>query len=197
MTDGDTGGEREHILKTDLREFSYRRGTEGPYADNLDIDVLICGAGFGGVYALHEMRKAGYSTVLYDAGKGYGGTWRWVGRISTVTAMELVTDIPQNVYPGARVDSPVPIYELAIPEVYKDWTWSTNYPDWVELQAYFDHVDKVLDLRKDTSFQTVIVSAEFNKDDGKWHIKTEDGRYTKCKYFIVAAGFAAKRCEYR
>ena len=39
----------------------------------------------------------------------------------------------ENIYPGARVDSPVPIYELAIPEVYKDWTWTTNYPDWIEL----------------------------------------------------------------
>ena len=94
----------ERILKTDLREYSNRKRTDGPYADNLDIDVLIVGAGFGGAYSLYEMRKQGYSTVLFDAGTSFGGTWRW------------------NIYPGARVDSPVPIYELAIPEVYKDWT---------------------------------------------------------------------------
>lgn len=34
-------------LKTQLTEFAHRRGTEGPYADNLDVDVLIVGAGFG------------------------------------------------------------------------------------------------------------------------------------------------------
>lgn len=94
----------ERILKTDLREYSNRKRTDGPYADDLDIDVLIVGAGFGGAYSLYEMRKQGLSTVLYDAGTSFGGTWRW------------------NIYPGARVDSPVPIYELAIPEVYKDWT---------------------------------------------------------------------------
>jgi cation diffusion facilitator CzcD-associated flavoprotein CzcO len=101
----------------------------------------------------------------------------------------------QNCYPGARVDSPVPIYELAIPEVYKDWTWSTNYPDWRELQAYFDHMDKVLELSKDCAFETVVTSAEFDKSSGKWQIKTADGRSAKTKYLIVAAGFAAKRCR--
>lgn len=94
----------ERVLKTDLREYSNRKRTDGPYADNLDIDVLVVGAGFGGAYSLYEMRKQGFSTVLFDAGTSFGGTWRW------------------NIYPGARVDSPVPIYELAIPEVYKDWT---------------------------------------------------------------------------
>lgn len=58
----------ERVLKTELHQYSRRRGTEGPYADDLDIDVLIVGAGFGGVFLLHEMRKAGYKTVLYDAG---------------------------------------------------------------------------------------------------------------------------------
>jgi len=37
--------EPERILKTDLREYSKRTRTDGPYADDLDIDVLIVGAG--------------------------------------------------------------------------------------------------------------------------------------------------------
>ena len=89
----------------------------------------------------------------------------------------------------------MPIYELAIPEVYKDWTWTTNYPDWRELQAYFDHLDKTLQLSKDCAFETVVTSAEFDTEAGKWHLKTADGRNAKSKYLVVAAGFAAKRCE--
>lgn len=98
-------------------------------------------------------------------------------------------------YPGARVDSPVPIYELAIPEVYKDFHWTTNYPNWEELQAYFDHMDKVLELSKDCAFETVVVSAEFDTKEGKWVVKTQDGRVAKARFLIVAAGFAAKRCK--
>ena len=83
--------ERPHpILKRNLAEFSRRSGTTGIYADNLDIDVLIVGAGFGGIYLLHEMRKAGYTTVVYEAGTSLGGVWRF------------------NTYPGARTDSEVP-----------------------------------------------------------------------------------------
>jgi len=40
-----------------------------------DLDVLIVGAGFSGIYLLYEMRKQGYKTTLYDAGTGFGGTW--------------------------------------------------------------------------------------------------------------------------
>lgn len=121
------------------------------------------------------MRKAGLNAAIYEAGTSFGGTWRW------------------NVYPGARVDSPVPIYELSIPEVYKDWHWTTNYPNWEELQGYFDHMDKVLNLSKDCSFETVVTSAEFDTEEGKWNVGTQDGRKAKAKHLVVCAGFAAKR----
>lgn len=68
----------ERVIKTDLWQYGKRRRTDGPYADNLDLDVLIVGAGFGGAYSLYEMRKQGLKAVLYDAGLGFGGTWRWV-----------------------------------------------------------------------------------------------------------------------
>lgn len=71
----------ERVLKTDLYQYGKRARIDGPYADDLDIDCLIIGAGFGGAYSLYEMRKQGYSTVLYDAGTSFGGTWRWVSRI--------------------------------------------------------------------------------------------------------------------
>lgn len=84
-------------------------------------------------------------------------------------------------------------YEYSIPEVFKDWTWTTNYPNYEELRAYFDHVDKVLDIKKDCAFESVVVDAQFNEAQGKWTVKTADGRTARSKYLVVAAGFAAKR----
>lgn len=162
--DGASNPSQDRILHTDLRQFSRRRGTEGPYADNLDIDCLVVGAGFGGIYLLHEMREAGYKTVLYEAGVNFGGTWRW------------------NVYPGARVDSEVPLYQLSINGTWEDWNYTTNYPGWDELQAYFDHVDKKLNLTKDCSFETVVTGAEFDTKEGKWTVKTHDGRSVKTRF---------------
>ncbi|KAF2454997.1 putative steroid monooxygenase [Lineolata rhizophorae] len=162
-------------IETELSDYAHRRDTAGPYADNLEVDALIVGGGFGGVYCLYEMRKLGLKTVIYEAGNDLGGTWRW------------------NCYPGAGVDSEIPEYQYSIPETWKDWTWSTNYPTYDELRKYFDHVDKVLHVKKDCAFDSVVVDAQFHVDEARWHVKTADGRTAKAKYFIVAAGFAAKR----
>ncbi|RYN43774.1 Baeyer-Villiger monooxygenase [Alternaria arborescens] len=162
-------------IKTELHEYAQRRGTTGPYADNLDVDALVVGGGFGGIYCWYELKKAGFHTVIYEAGNDLGGTWRW------------------NCYPGAGVDSEIPEYQLSIPETYKDWVWPNNYPDYKDLRAYFDHCDKVLGIKKETAFNSVVVDAQFNTREGKWTIKTADGRTAKAKYFVVAAGFAAKR----
>lgn len=56
----------------------------------LDLDAVVVGAGFAGVYLLHRLRKEGLKVKLVEAGSGLGGIWYW------------------NNYPGARVDSEYP-----------------------------------------------------------------------------------------
>jgi len=80
-------------------------------------DAIIVGAGFSGIYHLIHLRKLGLRCTVIDAGSDLGGTWYW------------------NTYPGARVDSHIPIYELALPELWKEWTWTEKFPGWQELQA--------------------------------------------------------------
>lgn len=87
----------------------------------------------------------------------------------------------------------MPIYEYSIPEVYNTWTWSTNYPEYSELQRYFRHVDKTLNLSKDTAFQTVVTDAYFDTTSAKWNVTTADGRHAKATFLILSAGFASKR----
>ena len=72
-------------------------------APDPDCDALIIGAGFSGIYLLHRLRQAGFRTRLIDAAAEPGGIWYW------------------NCYPGARVDSHVPIYEFSLPELWRDW----------------------------------------------------------------------------
>jgi cation diffusion facilitator CzcD-associated flavoprotein CzcO len=77
-------------------------GNTDQYADNLETDVLIVGAGFGGVYLMHKLRdELGFDCKIYEAGKDLGGIWHW------------------NCYPGARVDTQVPIYEYSIEKIWK------------------------------------------------------------------------------
>ena len=64
-------------LRTKLSEYGKRSRTDGPYADNLDVDALVVGGGFAGVFMMYSLRKAGLNPVMYEAGTDYGGTWRW------------------------------------------------------------------------------------------------------------------------
>ena len=89
------------------------------------------------------------------------------------------------------MDSEAPEYEFSFPEVWSTWNWSTNYPNYEELRAYFDHVDKVLDIKKDCSFNTVVVGADFDTKAGRWNIATEDGRNARAKYFVLGTGFVS------
>ncbi|KAH9827114.1 Cyclopentanone 1,2-monooxygenase [Teratosphaeria destructans] len=162
-------------LKTQLFEYGERKRTDGPYADNIEPDALVVGGGFGGVFCFWSLRNAGLKTVMYEAGNGYGGTWRW------------------NCYPGAMVDSEVPEYQLSIPDTWKDYHWPSNYPSYKELRDYFDHCNEKLDIASQTAFNTVVVGGKFNTEEGRWHVKTADGRTARPKYLILAAGFAAKR----
>ena len=96
-------------------------------------------------------------------------------------------------YPGARVDSQNPIYALSLPEVYKTWSWSQQYPGWEELQAYFKHVDKQLDISKDVYFSTKVLSGEFDANTNRWTVTCNTGKTFKASFLLPGIGFAAKR----
>jgi cyclohexanone monooxygenase len=60
--------------------------TNGNGSGERRYDAVIVGAGFGGLYMLHHLRKLGFSAHVIEAAAGVGGTWYW------------------NRYPGARCD---------------------------------------------------------------------------------------------
>ncbi|KAF7184598.1 hypothetical protein CNMCM7691_005782 [Aspergillus felis] len=142
----------------------------------LELDAVIAGAGFSGIYILHRLRdELKLNCKILEAGPDVGGTWYW------------------NTYPGARVDCPAPVYAFGIEEVWKNWTWSELYPEQKELGAYFRHVDEVLSVRKDCIFNARITAAHFNPSDGKWTVQTENGIRAVAKYFIPAIGFTTQQ----
>ena len=140
----------------------------------MEADAIIVGGGFSGIYILHRLRdQLGLNVKIIEEKSDLGGVWH------------------RNIYPGARVDSPSPVYGFGIEEVHKIWTWSQAYPGQAELQAYFKHVDSVLSIKKDCIFNTRVNGASFNPEIAKWIVRTEDGRTAVAKYFIPAIGFAA------
>ena len=42
-----------------------------------ECDVVVVGAGFGGLYSLYLLRQEGFDVRGVERGKGVGGTWYW------------------------------------------------------------------------------------------------------------------------
>ncbi|KAJ7579835.1 cyclohexanone monooxygenase [Mycena floridula] len=138
------------------------------------LDCLIVGAGFGGIQLLIELRKRGYSVKAFEAAKSLGGIWYW------------------NTYPGARVDSEVPVYEFSNPELWKDWEWTHRFPDGKEIQAYFNYVDKKLQISKDIFFDTSVVSARFDEAAEEWIVGLGCHETIRARFLLLCTGIGAK-----
>ncbi|KAG6860032.1 hypothetical protein C0995_000252 [Termitomyces sp. Mi166 len=143
-------------------------------AEHRNLDVIIVGAGFSGVYQLYKLRKAGFSVKVFEAGSGLGGIWYW------------------NRYPGARVDSDFLVYQFSLEELWKDWNWREKFPDRQEIVEYFDYVDTKLDLSRDISFNTRVTSASFNITTNRWSVFTDTGVIVNPRFLVLCTGFAAK-----
>jgi len=139
-----------------------------------DCDALIIGAGFSGLYLLHRLREAGFDARLVDSALEPGGIWYW------------------NRYPGARVDSHVPLYELSLPELWRDWTWSERFPGWRELRSYFHHVCDTLALWPHMTMGTKVTNATWDEAGRMWHVRTDGGKTVTTRYLLPCLGFAAK-----
>ncbi|HYW04077.1 MAG TPA: NAD(P)/FAD-dependent oxidoreductase [Gammaproteobacteria bacterium] len=137
-------------------------------------DVVIVGAGFAGIYQLHRLRERGFSARLIEAGEAPGGIWYW------------------NCYPGARVDTHVPVYELSLERLWRDWHWTERFPGWRELRAYFRYVERRLDLARDIRYGTRVTGAEFDPAADEWSIRCDDGSALRASFFILCTGFASK-----
>lgn len=136
-----------------------------------DLDVVVVGAGFAGLYLLHRFREMGMSAVAFETGDGVGGTWYW------------------NRYPGARCDVQSIDYSYSWDkELDETWEWSERYATQPEILRYLNHVADKHDLRRDVRFDTRVDGAVWDDDSELWSIATNDGNTTSCRYYVMATG---------
>ena len=136
-----------------------------------DVDAVVVGAGFAGLYMLHRLRRMGLSVRVFETGAGVGGTWYW------------------NRYPGARCDSDSVEYSYQFSDaLQQEWRWTERYPTQPEILRYLEHVADRFDLRRDIRFRTTVTQAVFDEAAGCWRIATADGARLSATYCIMATG---------
>ena len=135
------------------------------------VDVVVVGAGFAGMYALHKFRELGLSICVLEAGNDVGGTWYW------------------NRYPGARCDVPSVEYSYSFDrELEQDWNWTEIMAAQPEILEYANHVADRFDLRKDIQFQTRVESTVFDQTTNRWDILTQAGESFSARFCVMATG---------
>lgn len=142
---------------------------------NTELDAIVVGAGFSGLYMLYKLRdQLGLSVKAFETAPDVGGTWFW------------------NRYPGARCDSESYVYCYSFsPELLQEWDWSGKYPKQAEIHSYLRHVADRFDLRRDIQFETRVDSARYVEDRNVWEVETSHGETYVSTYLITAVGILA------
>jgi cation diffusion facilitator CzcD-associated flavoprotein CzcO len=147
----------------------------GSLSAPVQLDCLIVGAGFSGIYQLKHLREEGYTVKLIDNASTWGGVWQWTQ------------------YPGARTDSPTPFYQFSDPSLYDGWRWKQRFPGSQELRDYFQYVAKEWDLDRDAIFNTSVTAAVWDQETATWYVQTREGQDFVVRYLLLNTGISAKK----
>ncbi len=136
-----------------------------------EVDALIVGGGFAGMYMLHRMRQHGFTTQVIEAGTDVGGTRYW------------------NRYPGARCDIESLSYQFSFAdEIQQEWNWSERYATQPEILEYARFVADKFDLRSGIQFETRVTTAHYDDATARWNIETDQGDRFSARFCIMGTG---------
>jgi len=135
-------------------------------------DVIIVGAGFGGIGAAIQLSRMGYDDILIvDREDDLGGTWH------------------VNRYPGLAVDIPSTTYSYWFePNPY----WSRLFAPGPELKRYADRIADKYDVRRYMRFNTTVEGARWDEDAQLWRVTPAGGETLTARFLITATGFLSQ-----
>ncbi len=133
----------------------------------MSVRAVVVGAGFGGLGAARELRRAGAEVTVLERADDVGGVWR------------------DNTYPDAACDVPSPLYS---------WSWAPN-PRWPrryakqpDILAYLRSTADNEGLRDLVRCGEEVVSVELEESAGAWHVTTASGTTYAAEVVVTAVG---------
>jgi cation diffusion facilitator CzcD-associated flavoprotein CzcO len=135
-------------------------------------EVVIIGAGLGGLAAGHELRERGIDDfVILDRGNRVGGVWR------------------ENHYPNLACDTPIELYAFSF---FQGTNWSQNFAAGGEILAYLEEIAQRYDLERRIVLETDVASAQWDEDEQRWTVRSADGRAWTSRFVIWAGGLLSQ-----
>lgn len=138
-----------------------------------EVDVVIIGAGFGGLLAGARLRQQGVEDLrIVEKGGDVGGTWYW------------------NRYPGVACDVESYTYLPLIEEVGTAPT--EKYSPGAEIFEHCRGLAKKFDLYRGALFRTEVTEARWDEASRRWVVRTDRGDLLRARFVCMAIGFLEK-----
>lgn len=130
--------------------------------------IAIIGAGFGGLAAAIELKRAGNdSFTIFERASEVGGVWQ------------------ANSYPGAACDVPSVTYQFSFA---LNGSWSRRYGKQEEIRDYLRDTSVQFGVRDHIRFNTAVESARFDESSGRWTVTLDGGESAQFDIVIAATG---------
>jgi cation diffusion facilitator CzcD-associated flavoprotein CzcO len=132
------------------------------------LEVLIVGAGFGGIAAAIELRRHGFTDVtILEKAPDLGGTWFY------------------NSYPGAACDVPSHLYSFSFAQ-RRDW--SRLCSPQAEIHDYLHEVARTHDVERLVQADSTVESCSWDAARWRWRVHSAHGDTHEADVLILATG---------
>ncbi len=137
-------------------------------AADRDLQIVIIGAGFGGLAAAIDLQMHGFRAItILERDSGVGGTWL------------------QNTYPGAACDVPSHLYSYSFAQ-RRDWSQLCS-PQ-AEILDYAEGVARDFGVDRLVEPHTDVTACTWDDEQRRWTVTSADGRTWEADAVLVATG---------
>ncbi len=134
-------------------------------------DVVIIGAGVGGICQIKHLVDHDFDAIVLEANDDLGGTWY------------------SNRYPGCRFDSESYTYGYAFSqELLDEWHWKERFSPQPENLRYLNYVADKFNLRQYMRFGVRTKNLTWDEQDRTWTVELEDGEQFVTRFVITSVG---------
>jgi cyclohexanone monooxygenase len=134
-----------------------------------ECEILVVGAGFGGLLLWHKLQAAGFKDVRFcEKGGDVGGTWYW------------------NRYPGIACDVEAYSYLPLLEET--GYIPSMKFASGFEILEYCQKLAEKFGFYEHCLFHTTVEETAWDEAAGRWIVRTDRGDAMRARYVILANG---------
>jgi cyclohexanone monooxygenase len=134
-----------------------------------ECEVLVVGAGFGGLLLWHKLSQAGITDVRFcEKGGDVGGTWYW------------------NRYPGIACDVESYSYLPLLEEM--GYVPSMKFASGFEILEYCQNLAQKFGFYDHCLFHTTVRATTWDEAAGRWIVETDRGDKMRARFVLLANG---------